>query len=515
MLSDLELEKKFQILSNKLKAGLFQEVINETKILLKKRKHQVFFNLLSLSYQNLGEHEKSIEIMEVALKANSKNPHFLNNIGLSHLSLNNFKKAEEYFKRGLEEAPKYINILNNLGHLKGLLNLNKEAIVYFKKILEINDKMLEALYNLSINYEAIGKFDESTKTLNKILSLNPNYTQADRLLSIHTKYTKNHPHYQDMKKKLEDISLSKIDKSHLHFAIGKYFEDIENYEKSFENYSIGNKILKELHNYKIESSKNEYEKLKKFDYNLLNNSNKYTSRKLIFIVGMPRSGTSLVEQILSSHHEIYGGGELPFLETELKKKILNFNDDPDFENNDIQYLVENCRNQYLEKISNYDSSNRIFTDKTPLNFRFIGFIKYLFPNAKIVNCNRDSLDITWSNFKNYFSRAMPFTNDLNDIANMYLLYKDLMNFWKKTFSEFIYDIDYSSLVENPKVEIEKLLNFCELNWDDNCLNHHKNERAIKTASSTQARKPIYKTAIKSSDRYKDYLKNIKYFIESN
>ena len=110
---------------------------------------------------------------------------------------------------------------------------------------------------------------------------------------------------------------------------------------------------------------------------------------------------------------------------------------------------------------------------------------------------------------------MPFTNDLNDIANMYLLYKDVMNFWKKTFSEFIYDIDYSSLVENPKVEIEKLLNFCELNWDDNCLNHHKNERAIKTASSTQARKPIYKTAIKSSDRYKDYLKNIKYFIESN
>ena len=163
MLTDVELQKKFQILSNKLRAGLFQEVINETKILLKKRKHQVFFNLLSLAYQSLSKHHESIEIMETALKANSKNPHFLNNIGLSHLSLNNFKEAENYFKRGLEVAPNYINILNNLGHLKGLLNLNKEAISYFEKILKINDKMIEALYNLSINYESLGKFDKSSE----------------------------------------------------------------------------------------------------------------------------------------------------------------------------------------------------------------------------------------------------------------------------------------------------------------------------------------------------------------
>ena len=110
---------------------------------------------------------------------------------------------------------------------------------------------------------------------------------------------------------------------------------------------------------------------------------------------------------------------------------------------------------------------------------------------------------------------MPFTNDLTDIGNMYKYYKDLMNFWRKKFPQFIYDIDYLSLVQNPKTEIEKLLNFCELNWDENCLNHHKNKRSIKTASSTQARKPIYKTAIKSSDRYKDYLKDIKTLIETN
>ena len=515
MLSDIELKKKVDILTNKLKAGLFQEVISETKLLLKKRKHQVLFNLLSLSYQSLGEHHKSIDIMESALKANSRNPHFLNNIGLSHFNLNDFKKAEDYFKRGLDEAPKYVSILNNLGNLKSFLNLNKEAISYFNKILEINDKLVEPYYNLAINYEALGEFDKSSECLTKILNLNPKFTDADRMLSLMTKYTESHKHYKDIKNKLEKLNLSEMQKSHLYFALGKYFEDIKDYEKSFFNYSSGNKIIKKLTNYKIEHHKNEFTKIKNFNYENLGVTNNDFSRKLIFIVGMPRSGTSLVEQILSSHKEVFGGGELSFLEIEIKKILSKFQKNNDLKKEDIQDLIRNSKNEYFEKISNYDSSYKFFTDKAPLNFRFIGFIKYLFPDAKIVNCVRDPLDITWSNFKNYFSNSLPFTNDLEDIGNYYKLYEDLMTFWKGKIPNFIYDIKYSSLVENPKLEIKKLLTFCELSWDENCLNHHKNERAIKTASSTQARKPIYKTAIKSSDFYKDYLKDVKNLIDSN
>ena len=170
MLSDSELQKKVNALTNKLNAGLFQEVINEAQILLSKRKHQVLFNLISLAHQSQGEHHKSIKIMEIALKANSRNPHFLNNIGLSHFKLDNFKKAEEYFKRGLDEAPKYIAILNNLGNLKGFLNQNKEAILYFEKILTINNKLIEPYYNLAINYESLGDFNKSIECLKKFLN---------------------------------------------------------------------------------------------------------------------------------------------------------------------------------------------------------------------------------------------------------------------------------------------------------------------------------------------------------
>ncbi len=515
MLSDIELQKKVEVLTNKLKVGLFKEVIDETKLLLKKRKHQVLFNLLSLSYQSLGQHDKSIEIMETALKANSRNPHFLNNIGLSHFKLNNFKEAENYFKRGLEEAPKYISILNNLGNLKSYLNSNSSAIDYFKKILEINDKLVEPYYNLAIIYEALGEFEKSSECLKKILDLNPKFTDADRKLSIMTKYSNNHPHYTSVKDKLENIKLNELQKSHLYFALGKYFEDINDFEKSFINYSYGNKIIKKITNYKIQEEENEFTKIKNFNYKNLGIVDRNNSRKLIFIVGMPRSGTSLVEQILSSHPEVFGAGELPFLEKEVRKIFMKFKEDNYLDKDKIHNLIADCKNKYLEKISNYDVSSNFFTDKAPLNFRFIGFIKYLFPNAKIINCRRDPMDIVWSNFKNYFSNSMPFTNDLEDIGHFYKLYEDLMAFFHKKFPEIIYDIEYPRLVGNPEIEIKELLNFCELKWNDNCLNHHKNERAIKTASSTQARKPIYKTAIKSSDKYKDYLKNIKSIIEAN
>ena len=515
MLTDIELQKKVEILTNKLKLGMFKEVIDETKLLLKKRKHQVLFNLLSLSYQSLGQNDKSIEIMEIALKANSKNPHFLNNIGLSHFRLSNFKEAENYFKRGLTEAPKYISILNNLGNLKSYLNLNKSAIEYFNKILKINDKLVEPYYNLAINYEALGEFKRSSECLEKILELNPKFTDADRMLSIMTKYTNNHPHYFNIKDKLENFKLNEMQKSHLYFALGKYFEDINDYEKSYNNYLYGNKIIKKKTNYKIQEEKNDFINIKDFDYENLNIQKIESSRKLIFIVGMPRSGTSLVEQILSSHQEVFGGGELPFLETEVRKIFQEFKKNNQLNMKEVQNLIIDCKKKYLDKISNYNTSSKIFTDKAPLNFRFIGFIKYIFPDAKIINCKRDPMDIAWSNFKNYFSNSMPFTNDLEDIAQFYKLYEDLMVFFRKRFSEIIYDIEYSKLVENTEIEVKKLLNFCELKWDENCLNHHKNERAIKTASSTQARKPIYKTAIKSSDRYKDYLKNIKSIIEFN
>ena len=509
MISDQQLKIKTDILINKLNAGLYDEVINEAKILLKKRGHQIVYNILSLAYQSQAKFDLSIKIMEEALSKNANNPYFLNNMGISQHKSGNYKEAEYYFKRGLEIAPKYTNILTNIGNLKKDLNLIDEAIDYYKKALSVKEDLIETQLNLANIYSTIGKFEEAKLHLNKILEINPKITESDRLISTMIKYDKDNIHFKKMLNKIEDKSLNKQQLIHLHFALGKGFEDIKDYENSFINYNKGNKYITELKNYDITKDVDEFKRIKK-NFEKFKDLKVYkNSKKLIFIIGMPRSGTSLIEQIISSHSNVFGGGELTFLQKIINKNFLNNSDIESLTNYDnLRNLLKKSQEDYIFKVSVMDASDKVFTDKTPLNFRYIGFIKNIFPNSKIIHCTRDPIDICWSNYKNYFSNSLPFSNDLNDLAIYYNLYQNLMKFWKNFFKDDIYDLNYQNLVEEPKNEIEKLLLFCDLDWDENCLKHENNSRAIKTASLTQARKPIYRSALKSSDSFKKYLNHL-------
>ena len=516
MISDQQLKTKTDILANKLKAGLFDEVVIEAKNLLIKRKHQVVYNILSIAYQSLNEFALSVEIMEEALQKNSLNPYFLNNMGISQHKLENFELAEYYFQKGLKVAPNYINIINNFGNLKKELNLTNEAINFYKKSLLIKDDIIETQLNLATIYTTLGRFKEAEYHFKKVLKIDPKFTEADRLIAAFTRYDENNEHFKTMLNKLQDESLNKLQLMHLHFALGKGFEDIEKYEESFNNYAKGNQYLNEIIQYDISGDIKKFEIIKKKINFIQNIKIKKNQKKIIFIVGMPRSGTSLVEQIISSHSKVFGGGELPFLSNIVDKQILKNKEldvnTPKIEN--LEKLLLTSQEEYISKISHMDSSDKSFTDKAPLNFQYIGFIKNIFPNSKIINCNRDPIDICWSNYKNFFSGTLPFSNNLDDIASFYSLYQDYIKFWKKSFVDDIYDLNYEKLIQKPEIEIQKLLSFCNLKWDENCLKHENNLRSIKTASWAQARKPIYKSAIKSSDHYKKYLakliNNIKY-----
>ena len=508
MISDRKLKIKTDVLTNKLSAGLFDEVIAEAKGLLRNRSHQIIYNILSIAYQSLGKFDLSVKIMEEALKKNQKNPYFLNNMGISKHKLESFEEAEHYFKRGLDVAPNYINILNNFGNLKKDLNQVDEAIFFYKKSLLINNNSTEIQFNLATIYIALGKFNDAENHLNKILEINPKFTEADRLISSFTKYREDSHHLETMINKIENKTLNKNQLMHLHFALGKAFEDVKKYEKSFKNFNSANQYLNEITEYNIHQDIEKFEKIKKtseYINNIVINKN---LRQLIFIVGMPRSGTSLIEQIISSHSNVFGGGELPYLSNIIHKEILNNNELNTIKNNDLKDLLKITQEQYISKISNIDSSNKVFIDKAPLNFKYIGFIKKMFPNSKVINCNRDPIDICWSNYKNFFSGSLPFSNNLNNLASYYSLYQNYIEFWKNLYPNEVYNIVYENLVKNSKDEIKNLLNFCDLEWDDNCLNHENNPKSIKTASWAQARKPIYKSAVKSSDHFRIYLTDL-------
>jgi len=264
MLSDIEIKNKFKILSNKLNSGLFDEVIIETNSLLKKRKHQVFYNILSVAYQSKGEFENSLKIMDEAIKLNANNPYFLNNLATTLHKLERYDDAEMYFLRGLEIAPNYINILNNLANLKKDLNYTDDAIRYYKKSLSINENIIETNLNIANCYQSIGKFEQAKNYLTKVLQLNSDLTIADRLISSMKKYDSlNDTHLTEMLNKLKNSKLNNEQLSNLYFAIGKAYEDIKEYKSSFEYYFKGNQILKKMNIFNIEKER-EYHHITKY-----------------------------------------------------------------------------------------------------------------------------------------------------------------------------------------------------------------------------------------------------------
>ncbi len=509
---DSKFENEIFILQNKLKNSLFDEVIKKSKFLLKKHQHEkkilngipVLYNLISLAYQSKLDYGNSIKIMEEALKLNPKNIFYLNNMAISQHKNKDYVEAEKYFKRALEIDPDYINVLNNFANLKKDLDKVDEAITYYEKSVSINDNILITNYNLSSMYIQKGEYEKAIKHLKKALEINPKFTTADRVLSLITKYEKNNKHFLEMKEKKINLKLSDTEMIELNFALGKAYENLKDYKNAFIHINEANQKKNEKINYNIQNDINLFKNIKKDFDSDFKIKNTYNEKKIIFIVGMPRSGTTLTEQIISSHKNVYGAGELMFLSDMIKEEF--------FEKNKKNYNLEkfkDLQNEYLDKISLIDSSNKSLTDKAPLNFRWIGFINIIFPNSKIINCKRNSLDNCWSIYKNNFDAGLNFSFNLNDLGKFYNLYEDLMNFWKLKYSKSIYDLEYEKLINNQESEIKKVLEFCELEWDPSCLKHYNNNRLIKTVSTVQARKPIYKTSIKLSDSYSKYLEELK------
>ncbi len=283
--------------------------------------------------------------------------------------------------------------------------------------------------------------------------------------------------------------------------MGKAQLDIGNSEKALQLINTGNSLRKKELKYKIQKSKDIFDKIKN-NFKELNIKNEKTSpdsiSQPIFIVGMPRSGTTLAEQILSSHSSIYGAGELDFLDNAVN--LI------DWENNKIQKknIIE-IRKNYINELKKISKSSYI-TDKMPLNFIWIGFIAYAFPNAKIIHVKREAMATCWSNYKTNFTKSgLAFTFDQVDVTEYYKLYEDLMGFWQKKFPKKIYELNYDKLTENQELESRKIFNYLGLKWENSVLEFHNNSRIVQTASNIQVRKKMYKGSSQQWKKYKSWL----------
>ena len=507
------LKNKIQKLVNQFNYGNYKLVIQEVTILLKKLPNNSFLlNLLGSCYQKLGHYETAMKNFLQVLSTEPKNLAAMNNLANIHKDLLEFEKAEDLYKKIIKINPKYIMAITNYANLKFQLNQHDDAINLYNQALEIDNKSENIHYNIGLTFQSLGNFKKAEYHFNEMIKINPSATMADRLISRFTKYDKNNNHLREMIERSKRENLNDISKINLYFALSKAFEDIKEFEESYRFMKKAN----DLTNSKFHYDKNSDDKFTKDSekfFNLLNNYDnnfyKRNSKKIIFILGLPRSGTSLAEQIISSHNLVYGAGELNYLENLIKKKFFLNNElalslaSKDKFNN----LAYETSNEYLDLIGNFKTKKNIIIDKAPHNFKWIGFISLIFPNAKIVHCSRNPKDNFLSLYKNFFPEGLECTYNEENLINFFKNYKIMMNYWKKKFPHNIYDLIYEDLINKSDEEIKKLIKFCDLEWDDNCLKFYDTKSSIKTLSVAEARKPIYKSSLSSSENFKKYLQN--------
>ncbi len=502
-----KITKQIQILINQFNVKNFNHVISKARTLVKKNPgYVIIYNLLGSSYQNIGDFENAKETFIQGLKLDHKNIAIKNNLAMAYTNLLQYQLAEKLFLEILKENPKYINAYVNYGNLKRDINSFEDAIDLYKRALKLDDKNPVVFYSLALAYQGIGKFNEAINYANKVLNIENTFTQSDHLISQSKKYEINDKHYLDLKKKLKNKDLTDFNKIDLYFSLAKAEEDIGNIKETSEYLIKGNSLKNKILKYNISNEINLFKDIQT-SFKKVNFENENNECPIIFILGMPRSGTSLVEQIITSHSNVFGGGELPILSKIIKDEFIK-NNQLDFEKfNEIidnPARVNNLKETYINFIKNFDFKEKFITDKAPLNFRWIGFIKKIFPNSKIIHCTRDPKNNCLSMYKNLFEGGLSFTYDQENLVNYYKNYNELMKFWKSIPNNNIHEVRYESLINKKNDEIKKLIEYCDLPWEENCLMFYKNKTPIKTMSTAQARRPIYKSSVDPFSKFKNY-----------
>lgn len=458
---------------------------------------------LAYSLDISGRKNEAIEHYEKCIELNPNSIVAHNNLGKTFLALGNSNLAINSFEKVIRLDSNNAEAHNNLGAALQDLGFINDAIKYYETSISITPDSL-TLNNLGIALQEIGKFNEAAKIFQQAIITNPNSAESYHNLSYLTDLSKYDAIVSNMNMLYANDNLDLSDRSLICLALAKVHENQGNTKDFFNFLHQGNALRKKELGYSIQESITEVEALKKifspYDKIQKLQSTKLSNKRVIFILGMPRSGTTLVEQIISSHKSVYGAGELKTLTRLVKPLINNFIEDDT--KGVSQKAISFIQKEYDDSLIDLNFPEKIVTDKLPLNFLYIGFILTSFPNAKIIHLKRDPVATCWSNYRcSFTSRANGYSYDFDDLIKFYLLYQDLMKFWNDLYPNKIYELSYENLTENQEKETQKLLEYCNLEWDENCLNFHQNKRSVQTASRAQVRKKMYQG---SSEDWKKY-----------
>ncbi|MCP4024571.1 MAG: tetratricopeptide repeat protein [Desulfobacteraceae bacterium] len=481
---------------------------------------QAHLNLgITFKVSNLLEKAMVCLNQAISIKPDYGEAHY--NLGIVLQETGQLEKAVESYQKALSSIPDNADVHCNLGialQESGQLDM---AIISYQKAVAIRPDFALAHNNLGNAFQESGLLDRAIEGYRKSLAAAPDFAPAHKYLSYSVKHTEHDNDISAMETLYSNQNISNKDKMFLGFGLGKAFSDLKMFEKSIEFFIEANRLKRISYNYDIEEDQAVFSNIKKtFSSDLFSKHSQYgiSDKTPLFIVGMPRSGTTLVEQILATHPLVFGAGELEILEKIAKRFVQDqFSAITPQSIRTVEKEFKKAGQDYINSIRKISLDAEHITDKLPHNFMQIGLIKLILPGARIIHCKRDPMDTCFSIYKHLFEgkNCLKYAYDMTELGQFYKLYLDLMAYWRNTLPHYFYDISYENLVSNQEEETRKLLEFCSLPWDDGCLSFYKTQRPVATASSCQVRQPVYKDSIQLWKRYEDNLSPLKKAIYAN
>jgi tetratricopeptide (TPR) repeat protein len=505
---------------------------------------------LAAEHHKAGRFEEAERLYREILRENPVNVDAVRMLGRVALSASRNADAERLFRRAIKIAPDFAGALADLGRLLKEQNRFEEAIECFERVielepdnpqahcqlagtlapagltyraieayekaLELNPKFPGARLGLGHSLKTVGRQEEAIAAYRECIRLRPDNGESYWSLANLKTYRLSDDDIAAMEKRLARDDLSQQSRVNFLFALAKAWEDREDYLRAWGYYSEGNAVQRMEEKYDPVATEVMHDAIVEvFDEALLQakSGGGHPDRSPIFIIGLPRSGSTLIEQILASHSEVEGTSELPYVGRVATSLNRNRADGINYPHAVRELSAEHFRmlgQDYLDlaRMHRTEGAAR-FIDKMPNNFPAVGFLHLILPNAKIVDARRHPLDSCLGCFRQLFAKGQTFTYDLNDIGDYFLEYERMMEHWQAVLPGSFLTVQHEALVNDVEREVRRLLEYCELPFEDACLRFYQTERPIRTASSEQVRQPIHNRSIGFWKNYEDQLRPLK------
>jgi len=511
-------EREIQYVFSLIDRQKFPEALQKCQQLIKDdpKNPECWFAFSRLAF-SFNDMIKSDAALEKAIKIAPNNSSYLIQRCLIFVHLG---KNNEAMELALTLISKKDLSVSDVSQLAMVFNALEEQSIYLDLCIRaVSLKPDEAilLSNLADAYRFSGQFEQAEKHYEQAISIMPDDFTSHLNLSLLTKWQADNNHINRLTHLLHD-DLAWREKMQLNYALGKEYEDLNDADNAFHHYKEGGNLRRQQSNYDVLGDIDTIDKIiSSFDQHFCDVIDGYQNDEAIFIVGLPRSGTTLVERIIAAHDDVFAAGELNNFSAELVKLVRSDNGDVSKSTTKLDMVLASAQIDYQTLGENYINSTRPrtghsknFIDKLPLNYLYVGNIARALPKSKIICLERHPVDSCFAMFKTLFGQAYPFSYDLDDLAQYYIAYDKLKKHWKKVLGDRVLFVKYEELVNDQEAQSRRILEHCKLPWLDKVMSFYKQKGTVSTASASQVRQPIYKTSVA---RWKKHEKALQPLIE--